>query len=90
MSKNMNNIFEQVNREIITKSLVFEEGEFLYLQPILDYIGQNMDDETKKACIHLNKGEVAELMTCSPEPVMKARVFILEMLNILCNTPPLS
>ena len=78
-------IFEQVNCEIITKSLLFEEGEFVYSQPILDYIGQNMDDKAKKACLHLNKVEVAELMACSSEAVMKAQVFIPEMLNILCN-----
>ena len=82
----MNDIFEQVNCEIITKLLLFEEGEFIFSQPLLDYIGQNMDDETKKAFLHLNQGEIADLMICSPEAVMKARVFIPEMMNLLYNS----
>ena len=35
----LNNIFKQVNREIINKSLTHEEGELIYSQEILDYIG---------------------------------------------------
>ena len=79
-------IFEQVNHEIITKSLLFEEGEFVYSQPILDYIGQNMDDKAKKACLHLNKGEMVELMSCPPPSVMKAKTNIAKMMEILCNS----
>ena len=87
-SVNMNEIFEQLNREIITKSLLHEEGEFVYSQELLTFISVNLNDKDKKACLHLNKDEMVELMSCLPESVMKARTFIPEMLQILCNIEP--
>ena len=84
-SINMNNVYEQLNREIILKSLLHKEGEFVFSQEILNFISEKMNEDDKKACLHLNKGDITELMTCPPDSVMKARTFLPEMMSILCN-----
>ena len=80
-----NEIYKQLNREIVTKSLSHEEGKFVYSQELLDYIAANMNAEDKRACKHLNLGQMPELLACSPDSVMKARTLLAEMMRILCN-----
>ena len=81
----LNDIYERVNREIINKSLAHEEGELIYSQEILDYIGRNMSADDKKACLHLNKGKMVKLMSCPPPSIMKAKTDIAKMMEILRN-----
>ena len=82
----LNKVFDKVNHEIIIKSLAHKEGEIVFSQDVLDYIGQNMSTDNKKACLHLIKNEVTELMTCPPTSVMKVNMYITKMMDILCNT----
>ena len=82
----MNKIFKQLNCEIILKSFLHEEGEFVFSQEILNFIFEKMNEDDKKACLHLNKGDITELMTCPPDSVMKAHSFLPEMMAILCNS----
>ena len=78
-------MFEQLYQEIISKSLSHEEGKFVYSQELLDYISANMNTKDKKACKHMNLGQMSELMSCSPDSVMKVKTSIAEMMRILCN-----
>ena len=78
-------MFEQLNQKIISKSLSHEEGKFVYSQELLDYISANIDTENKKACKHMNLGQMSELMSCSPDSVIKAKMSLAEMMRIFCN-----
>ena len=84
-SLNLNKIFDKVNQEIILKSLIHEEGEIAFSQDVLDYIVQNMSNDDKKACMHLIKNELTELIACPPTSVLKAKLHISKMMELLRN-----
>ena len=81
----MDQIYKQLNCEIINKSLFHEEGEYVYSQEVLTFISEKMNEEDKRACLFLNRGEITELMQCPPDSVMKAKAFLPEMMLILRN-----
>ena len=71
-----NEVYEQLNREIIIKSLSHEEGKFVYSQELLDYISANLNAEDKRSCKHLNLGQMPKLLACSLDSVIKARMLV--------------
>ena len=79
----LNDIIENINHNIITKSLEFKDGEEIYSQTFQNYIKTFLIKENVLTCTFLNYGIINELLQISPQSVMIARRAIVEMMHVL-------
>lgn len=76
-------ILERLNREIISNLLLRVDDAPIILQDINDYIVANLTPDDKQACIFLNQARINELMAMPAANIVKARVAMIDMLNLL-------
>ena len=82
-NKTLKDIIENINCNIISKTLKHEDSKEIYSQDLQNYIETFLTEENILACTFLNCGMVNKLLQLFLQSVMIAKRAIVEMMHIL-------